>query len=93
MNQSRSETPKLPVDLSRYSKEEREIIDIVQSGRDRPLTQEEINLSLHQAWMIGHLVVEPEIVPVTFDGENSRQSTLQTSEAVGNHHRWGKTLR
>ena len=37
------------VDLSRYNEREREIIDIVQRGRDRPLTQEEINLSLEQA--------------------------------------------
>lgn len=33
----------------RYNKREREIIDLVQRGRDRPLTQEEINLSLEQA--------------------------------------------
>jgi hypothetical protein len=38
-----------PVDLSRYSKAEREIIDLVQKRQGRALTQEEINLSLEQA--------------------------------------------
>jgi hypothetical protein len=57
--------PVTTVDLSHYSKEEREIIEYLQKDEGRPLTQEEINLDLAQAWAIGHLEVEPEIVPVT----------------------------
>ena len=37
------------VDLSRYTKAEREIIEFLQRRKSRPLTQEEINLSLEQA--------------------------------------------
>ena len=37
------------VDLSRYNEREREIINLMQKGRDRPLTQEQINNGLEQA--------------------------------------------
>ena len=44
-----SENPIGTVDLSRYSKAEREIINLMQKGEDRPLTQEQINNGLEQA--------------------------------------------
>jgi hypothetical protein len=34
---------------------EQEIIDYLEKDRGRPLTEQEINLSLEQARMIGHL--------------------------------------
>ena len=37
------------VDLSRYNEREREIIDLMQRGEDRPLTQEQITNGLEQA--------------------------------------------
>ena len=37
------------VDLSHYSKAEREIIEYLQKDEGRPLTQGEINLALEQA--------------------------------------------
>ena len=37
------------VDLSRYNEREREIIDLMQKGEDRPLTQEQITNGLEQA--------------------------------------------
>jgi hypothetical protein len=38
------------VDPSHYSEEERAIIAYVERSEGRPLTQDEINLSLAQAW-------------------------------------------
>ena len=37
------------VDLSRYNEKEREIINLMQKGEARPLTQEQINNGLGQA--------------------------------------------
>ena len=37
------------IDLSRYSKRERELIEWMQRDKGRPLTREEINLSLEGA--------------------------------------------
>jgi hypothetical protein len=39
----------------KYSPEEQEIIDYLEKSRGRPLTEQEINLSLAQARAIGEL--------------------------------------
>jgi hypothetical protein len=44
--------PTPAVDLSRYSPAEREIIEVVARDKGRPLTQEEINMSLEQGRFI-----------------------------------------
>jgi hypothetical protein len=41
--------------LAAYSEEERSIIEVVQRGRDKPLTKEEIYLSLEQARDLGEI--------------------------------------
>jgi hypothetical protein len=38
------------------------IIDHISRGRSEPLTQQEINLALMQAWAIGDLDQEPTII-------------------------------
>ena len=41
--------------LSAYNAEERSVIEVVQRGRDKPLTKEEIHLSLEQARDLGQI--------------------------------------
>jgi hypothetical protein len=41
--------------MAAYNAEERSVIEVVQRGRDKPLTKEEIYLSLEQARDLGQI--------------------------------------